>query len=153
MRLSPTRCPPQIWFFGGIEEHGASASLALLELPAPGSEDTAWRFRCASVLVCSPCLLPSAPDAAPNAALPPLPSLSRPLTTGRAPPRRIGHSSCVYGGGLWVVGGGSGSDLLRTGEDLADVHRLDISTMVGGGGWGSWISCMLKLHTSLQLGM
>jgi hypothetical protein len=36
----------------------------------------------------------------------------------------------VYRGGLWVVGGGTGQDLLRSGRDLEDVWRLDLSTLV-----------------------
>ncbi|KAL4446842.1 hypothetical protein ABPG77_008086 [Micractinium sp. CCAP 211/92] len=54
---------------------------------------------------------------------------SRPLTTGEPPSPRCGHSSVVYGGKLWVVGGGSGRDLLRSGRDLDDVHTLDLQTM------------------------
>lgn len=54
---------------------------------------------------------------------------SRPPTHGTPPSPRCGHSSVVYRNRLWVVGGGSGRDLLRSGRDLGDVHCLDLSTM------------------------
>ncbi|PRW57948.1 kelch repeat [Chlorella sorokiniana] len=54
---------------------------------------------------------------------------SRPHTHGAPPSPRCGHSSFVHGNRLWVVGGGSGRDLLRSGRDLADAHCLDLTTM------------------------
>jgi hypothetical protein len=42
-----------------------------------------------------------------------------------APCARFGHSATLFEGGLWVLGGGTGGDLLRDGADLADVWRLD----------------------------
>ena len=55
---------------------------------------------------------------------------SLPETTGTPPPPRCGATACVYAGQLWVVGGGSGRDLLRSGRDLRDVYALDLATLV-----------------------
>uniref|UniRef100_A0A061R1V9 Rab9 effector protein with kelch motifs n=1 Tax=Tetraselmis sp. GSL018 TaxID=582737 RepID=A0A061R1V9_9CHLO len=52
-----------------------------------------------------------------------------PDTFGEAPCPRFGSAMAVYKGKLWVVGGGIGSDLLRTGGDLDDVHCLDLASM------------------------
>lgn len=79
---------------------------------------------------------------------------SCPVTSGDPPPLRLGHSSCVHGGRLWVVGGGSGRDLLRSGRDLADVYCLDLGTME----WrrvpvsGSPPLCAGKCHASVLVG-
>lgn len=80
-------------------------------------------------------------------------TFSRPATSGNPPPPRCGHSSCVYGGRLWVVGGGSGHDLLRSGHDLGDVYCLDLTTL-------EWTRaavpagplCAGKCHSSALLG-
>ncbi|KAI3434757.1 hypothetical protein D9Q98_002817 [Chlorella vulgaris] len=75
-------------------------------------------------------------------------------TRGPQPPARIGCSACVYRGGLWVVGGGTGQDLLRSGRDLEDVWRLDLSTLE----WrcvevsGAAPPCAGKCHTSVMVG-
>lgn len=84
---------------------------------------------------------------------PPSCACSRPATSGNPPPPRCGHSSCVYGGRLWVVGGGSGHDLLRSGHDLGDVYCLDLTTL-------EWTRaavpagplCAGKCHSSALLG-
>ena len=52
-----------------------------------------------------------------------------PTPEGDAPCARFGHSATVYDGGMWVIGGGTGGDLLRSGEDLTDVWRLDLGTL------------------------
>lgn len=78
---------------------------------------------------------------------------SRPVTSGLPPPRRCGHSAAIYRGRLWVVGGGSGRDLLRSGCDLSDVHCLDLDTM-------EWTRldapagplCSGKCHSSVLVG-
>lgn len=51
-----------------------------------------------------------------------------PTTTGTPPPERFGHSAVVWDHKLWVVGGGYGNDLLRSGHDYEDVHCLDLTT-------------------------
>ncbi|PNG85280.1 Actin-fragmin kinase, partial [Tetrabaena socialis] len=50
-------------------------------------------------------------------------------TTGPTPSPRFGCSLVAYGGRLWVVGGGNGCDLARSGHDLADVLTLDLATL------------------------
>jgi hypothetical protein len=72
---------------------------------------------------------------------------SRPVTSGPPPARRCGHSSVVYRGRLWVVGGGSGRDLLRSGCDLSDVYCLDFDTMVGG-----WVLPLWLVWRQLSIG-
>ena len=52
-----------------------------------------------------------------------------PTPEGDAPCARFGHSATVSDGGMWVLGGGTGGDLLRSGEDLTDVWRLDLGTL------------------------
>lgn len=56
-----------------------------------------------------------------------------PTTTGIRPPPRFGCTIAEWGGKLWVVGGGDGRDLLRSGDDLVDVHCLNLDTMVCAG--------------------
>ncbi|KAL4434043.1 hypothetical protein ABPG75_000484 [Micractinium tetrahymenae] len=78
---------------------------------------------------------------------------SRPLTTGQPPSPRCGHSSVVYGGKLWVVGGGSGRDLLRSGRDFDDVHTLDLQTLE----WAKLAlppgpACAGKCHAACRVG-
>ena len=46
-------------------------------------------------------------------------------TVGPRPAARWAHSACFIGDRMWVVGGGDGSDLLRSGDDFVDVHALD----------------------------
>ena len=46
-------------------------------------------------------------------------------TVGPTPAARWAHSASFIGERMWVVGGGDGSDLLRSGDDFADVHVLD----------------------------
>jgi hypothetical protein len=41
-----------------------------------------------------------------------------PATHGTPPRPRFGCSLAVWNGGLWVVGGGYGRDLARSGDDL-----------------------------------
>ena len=52
-----------------------------------------------------------------------------PTPQGEAPCARFGHSATVFDGGMWVIGGSTGGDLLRSGEDLTDVWRLDLGTL------------------------
>jgi len=52
-----------------------------------------------------------------------------PATTGAGPPRRFGHTSVVWRNTLFIIGGGNGGDLLRSGVDLNDVWTLDLSTL------------------------
>eukprot|EP00195_Chlamydomonas_chlamydogama_P002182 CAMPEP_0202925138 /NCGR_PEP_ID=MMETSP1392-20130828/79339_1 /ASSEMBLY_ACC=CAM_ASM_000868 /TAXON_ID=225041 /ORGANISM="Chlamydomonas chlamydogama, Strain SAG 11-48b" /LENGTH=637 /DNA_ID=CAMNT_0049618899 /DNA_START=244 /DNA_END=2158 /DNA_ORIENTATION=+ len=52
-----------------------------------------------------------------------------PVTTGCAPSPRFGCSLAEYDGKLWVVGGGYGNDLARSGHDLSDVYCLDLLTL------------------------
>lgn len=79
-------------------------------------------------------------------------TLSRPETTGAAPSPRFGHSSVCYRGYLWVFGGGNGSDLLRSGEDLGSAFRLNLSTWV----WERLVptdpALVGKCHSAVQLG-
>lgn len=49
-----------------------------------------------------------------------------PVTAGEVPPRRFGCSMTVHADKLWVVGGGYGRDLARSGHDLKDVYTLDL---------------------------
>lgn len=54
---------------------------------------------------------------------------------GSGPCARFGAAMHVMGakGGkkrLWVVGGGAGSDLMRDGHEIRDLHALDLQTMV-----------------------
>jgi len=51
-----------------------------------------------------------------------------PTTHGDPPCPRFGSSMAVYGGELWVLGGGLGGDLVRSGADIADVYVLNLST-------------------------
>ncbi|KAG2444353.1 hypothetical protein HXX76_001109 [Chlamydomonas incerta] len=55
-------------------------------------------------------------------------TVDRPATTGDGPSPRFGCSLFCYGGKLWVVGGGNGSDLARSGVDLFDMFTLDLAT-------------------------
>ncbi|PNW88074.1 hypothetical protein CHLRE_01g013050v5 [Chlamydomonas reinhardtii] len=55
-------------------------------------------------------------------------TVDRPTTTGGGPSPRFGCSLFCYGGKLWVVGGGNGSDLARSGVDLFDVWTLDLKS-------------------------
>ena len=48
--------------------------------------------------------------------------------TGESPPPRFGASAVVVDNQLWVVGGGWGYDLLRSGGDHDDVFCLDLAT-------------------------
>lgn len=50
--------------------------------------------------------------------------------SGDAPGGRFGCTLAQWGGRLWVVGGGWGSDLLRSGDDLGDVYCLHLAKMV-----------------------
>jgi hypothetical protein len=52
-----------------------------------------------------------------------------PAPEGDAPCARFGHSATVFDGGMWVVGGSNGGDLLRSGEDLTDIWRLDLTAL------------------------
>ena len=52
-----------------------------------------------------------------------------PAPEGEAPCARFGHSATVFDGGMWVIGGSTGGDLLRSGEDLTDVWRLDLAAL------------------------
>ena len=52
-----------------------------------------------------------------------------PATTGLPPGPRFGCSLAVHDGKLWVLGGGFGHDLARSGHDLHDVCYLDLATM------------------------
>lgn len=52
-----------------------------------------------------------------------------PVTFGQPPHKRFGASLVEYKNKLWVVGGGVGSDLVRSGYDLTDIHTLDLATM------------------------
>jgi hypothetical protein len=45
---------------------------------------------------------------------------------GAAPGARFGCSATVFEGAMWLLGGGTGGDLLRDGVDLTDVWRLNI---------------------------
>ncbi|MEW5314557.1 MAG: hypothetical protein WDW38_006043 [Sanguina aurantia] len=49
-----------------------------------------------------------------------------PVTAGEVPPGRFGCSMTVHADKLWVVGGGYGRDLARSGHDLKDVYTLDL---------------------------
>ena len=44
------------------------------------------------------------------------------------PPPRFGHSMVAAGGAVYVVGGGSGGDLLRDGFDHSDIWRFDLKS-------------------------
>lgn len=55
-------------------------------------------------------------------------TVTRPATTGDTPSPRFGCSLLVYDNKLWVVGGGFGYDLARSGYDLYDIHVLDLAT-------------------------
>ena len=41
-----------------------------------------------------------------------------PVTYGRPPSPRFGHSSVVYKGKLWIIGGGNGNNLARSGKTV-----------------------------------
>lgn len=76
-------------------------------------------------------------------------------TTGDHPSERFGHSAVVWDSKLWVVGGGYGNDLLRSGHDYEDVHCLDLTTWA----WSrvhveSYAprDCMGRCHASVLLG-
>eukprot|EP00198_Chlamydomonas_reinhardtii_P000110 XP_001689445.1 predicted protein [Chlamydomonas reinhardtii] len=71
-------------------------------------------------------------------------TVDRPTTTGGGPSPRFGCSLFCYGGKLWVVGGGNGSDLARSGVDLFDVWTLDLKS------W-EWAE-LLMFGGSLELG-
>eukprot|EP00798_Chlamydomonas_sp_ICE-L_P026680 gene26680-4255_t len=51
-----------------------------------------------------------------------------PATSGTPPSARFGNSMVVYDKKLWVIGGGFGYDIARSGYDLADIHCLDLET-------------------------
>ena len=80
---------------------------------------------------------------------------THPPTSGDPPPERFGHSGVVWDNKLWVVGGGYGNDLLRSGHDYEDVHCLDLVS------W-QWArvhvksyaprDCMGRCHASVLLG-
>ena len=53
-----------------------------------------------------------------------------PQTTGTAPGDRFGCSLAVHDRKLWVVGGGYGHDLARSGHDLHDVVTLKLDSFV-----------------------
>lgn len=55
-------------------------------------------------------------------------TVTRPATTGDTPSPRFGCSLLVYDNKLWVVGGGFGYDLARSGYDHSDIHVLDLAT-------------------------
>ncbi len=57
-----------------------------------------------------------------------MPLLQVPSTTGTIPPPRFGCSLAVYDNKLWVMGGGYGRDLARSGYDYADLYALDLDT-------------------------
>jgi hypothetical protein len=46
-----------------------------------------------------------------------------------APCGRFGASATLFDGGVWLLGGGTGGDLLRAGRDLSDVWRLDTEAL------------------------
>eukprot|EP00873_Tetraselmis_striata_P019844 jgi/Tetstr1/440108/TSEL_028466.t1 len=52
-----------------------------------------------------------------------------PATHGELPSPRFGSAMAVYNNQLWVVGGGRGGDLLRSGPDVHDVHCLDLASL------------------------
>ncbi len=53
----------------------------------------------------------------------------RPNATGLGPSPRFGCSLVAYDRKLWVVGGGNGSDLARSGFDLDDSFTLDLTSL------------------------
>ncbi|GAX81113.1 hypothetical protein CEUSTIGMA_g8547.t1 [Chlamydomonas eustigma] len=59
-----------------------------------------------------------------------------PDTSGEQPSPRFGCSLACYDNKLWVVGGGCGYDLARSGHDLEDVYCLDLK---------SWEWCKVEL--------
>eukprot|EP00047_Mylnosiga_fluctuans_P005080 m.238288 g.238288 ORF g.238288 m.238288 type:complete len:550 (-) comp13282_c0_seq1:205-1854(-) len=57
-----------------------------------------------------------------------------PLTPiGEPPARRYGHAAGIVNGRLWVLGGCSGDDIRRSGEDHRDVHVADLCAILDTG--------------------
>jgi hypothetical protein len=51
------------------------------------------------------------------------------MTTGVGPSPRHGHAAVAIGEQLWVIGGGSGGDIVRSGVDFGGAYVLDLPTM------------------------
>lgn len=77
-------------------------------------------------------------------------------TRGDPPPPRFGASAVVHNNHLFVVGGGWGYDLLRSGGDHDDVYCLDLTTNTwhrpAGGRDCPYSSCVGRCHAAALVG-
>ncbi len=122
----------QVYIFGGISRRQSRNDVAVLDVATwtwRVVETTGGVWSCVNLTMFVPCCL-TLFDTNTHCIVSQSICFPTPLQNniGDPPAPRFGASAAVYNHHLWIVGGGWGYDLLRSGGDHDDVHCLNLTT-------------------------